>query len=254
MRFDPWTFGLQAVNFLVLAWLLNRFLYRPVLGIIAARKAATDKVVAEAQAERTSAEALRRDLELQKSALAEALGAELSRAHDAAEAERAAILAKARREADEAQAAAQLALERQRTEAVRELGRDAARLGVSIARRLLDEPSAAAVQARLVEQICEDVRALAPDDRRRIAESIAPPSPPPIAVTAVPLDAPAQADFAARLSEALGAPVRPDWRVDPALIAGVELQFAFTILKRSWLDDLKRIQAELIHDDAQRVA
>ena len=152
MRFDAWTFVLQAVNFLVLAWLLHRFLYRPVLGIIAARKAAADKVIAEVEAEKASAEALRQDLERQKAALAEARQAELSKARGAAEAERAEILAKTRQEADEARAAARKALERERAEAVRDLGRDAVRLGVSIARRLLDEASAAAVQARMIER------------------------------------------------------------------------------------------------------
>ena len=35
MRFDWWTLALQTVNFAVLVWLLHRFLYRPVLRMIA---------------------------------------------------------------------------------------------------------------------------------------------------------------------------------------------------------------------------
>ena len=31
MQLDWWTIGLQTVNFTVLIWLLNRFLYKPVL-------------------------------------------------------------------------------------------------------------------------------------------------------------------------------------------------------------------------------
>ena len=39
MHLDWWTIGLQTVNFAVLVWLLHRFLYKPVLGVIDARKA-----------------------------------------------------------------------------------------------------------------------------------------------------------------------------------------------------------------------
>lgn len=68
MHLDPWTLGLQAANFLVLVWLLHRFLYRPVLGIIAARQAAADKLTADVQAEKTAAESLRQSLESQRTA------------------------------------------------------------------------------------------------------------------------------------------------------------------------------------------
>jgi F-type H+-transporting ATPase subunit b len=104
------------------------------------------------------------------------------------------------------------------------------------------------------ERVCDDLAALPPDARRRIAESLAPPAPPPQVVTAAPIDGAAQAGLSARLSEALGSPVNPGFRVDPALIAGVELHFPLTVLRRAWSEDLKRIEAELIHDDAQRVA
>ncbi|WOJ91330.1 hypothetical protein RZS28_08775 [Methylocapsa polymorpha] len=50
MRFDWWTFGLQTINFAVLVWLLHRFLYKPVLRIIDARRAEVEGQFAEASA------------------------------------------------------------------------------------------------------------------------------------------------------------------------------------------------------------
>ena len=38
MQIDWWTLGLQAVNALVLVWLLAHFLFRPVVDAIAAAK------------------------------------------------------------------------------------------------------------------------------------------------------------------------------------------------------------------------
>ena len=39
MHLDWWTIGLQTINFSILVWLLHRFLYKPVLTMIDARKA-----------------------------------------------------------------------------------------------------------------------------------------------------------------------------------------------------------------------
>ena len=64
MLIDWFTAGAQALNFLILVWLLKRFLYRPILDAIDAREkrisadlADADETKAQAQAER---EAFRR--------------------------------------------------------------------------------------------------------------------------------------------------------------------------------------------------
>ena len=40
MQIDWTTFALEIINFLVLVWILKRFLYRPVLDTLARRRAA----------------------------------------------------------------------------------------------------------------------------------------------------------------------------------------------------------------------
>jgi hypothetical protein len=63
MPFDWATFGLEILNFLVLVWLLARFLYRPIIGAIARRKAEIADTVAVAQAKEAEAHALARQYE-----------------------------------------------------------------------------------------------------------------------------------------------------------------------------------------------
>ncbi|HEY0837285.1 MAG TPA: hypothetical protein VGE72_25455, partial [Azospirillum sp.] len=63
MHLDGWTLLLQAINFLVLVWLLRHFLYRPVLAVIAERQAATERVRTQAEAIRQEADGMRRGLE-----------------------------------------------------------------------------------------------------------------------------------------------------------------------------------------------
>ena len=59
MQFDWTTFALEALNFLVLVWLLKHFFYRPVLAMIETRRAATAKTIADAERVRREAEALK---------------------------------------------------------------------------------------------------------------------------------------------------------------------------------------------------
>jgi F-type H+-transporting ATPase subunit b len=52
------TFILELVNFLVLVWILKRFLYKPILQAIAERKERIEKNLADAKARQSEAEAL----------------------------------------------------------------------------------------------------------------------------------------------------------------------------------------------------
>src|SRR5574338_1303003 len=63
MELDWTTFILEIINFLILLWLLKRLLYKPVLNMIARRKAEIEKRVADSQALRQEAESLRAQYE-----------------------------------------------------------------------------------------------------------------------------------------------------------------------------------------------
>ncbi|MFY9876825.1 MAG: ATPase, partial [Rhodomicrobium sp.] len=57
MHLDWWTIALQTINFAILVWLLNRFLYKPVLRVIDARKAEVHRQYDDAQAVEDKAKA-----------------------------------------------------------------------------------------------------------------------------------------------------------------------------------------------------
>ncbi|HMR03616.1 MAG TPA: F0F1 ATP synthase subunit B, partial [Candidatus Competibacter phosphatis] len=56
MQIDWFTVAAQIVNFLLLVWLLKRFLYRPVLDAMAARQQKIAAALEEAQAKTQQAE------------------------------------------------------------------------------------------------------------------------------------------------------------------------------------------------------
>ena len=69
MSFSWWTFALQAINFLILVWLLRRFLFKPVMAIVVQRKEELARGIAEASAEKEKAINLQRELQAQRRAL-----------------------------------------------------------------------------------------------------------------------------------------------------------------------------------------
>ena len=92
MLIDWFTVGAQALNFIILVWLLKRFLYKPILNAIDAREqriaaelAAADAKEAEAQKERDEFHHKNEEFDQQRATL-------LSKATQEAKAERKRLL------------------------------------------------------------------------------------------------------------------------------------------------------------------
>jgi F-type H+-transporting ATPase subunit b len=247
MRFDGWTLALQAANFLVLVWLLQYFLYRPVQAIIAERQQQADRVLAEANAAKSTAEQLRAELEQQRTAIERECRQALEKAHARAKEEAASLLDRARADAEKL-----LAEERQRIEQERAAIADALRLetielGVTIACRLLAEASDASRDRAFLERALARLQDLTEPERSALTDRLADGAAVQV-VTATPLETEGRAQFSRRLRALLGADTDIQFADDPALLAGAELHFPHTILRHSWRDSLREIEADVKRD------
>ncbi len=133
MRIDWWTLGLQAVNLLVLVWILHRFLFRPITAMIAARQKAVAGLLDDAAARKAEAEAEREKAEAEAAATAAARREILETAAAEAAQHTEALLAEAKVAADERRAANDAALAAARESATAKIHRQAGRLAVDIA-------------------------------------------------------------------------------------------------------------------------
>ena len=107
MQIDWWTLGLQAVNALVLIWLLAHFLFRPVVKAIAARQKAAGQLLTDAKATKAAAEGEREKAAAETAGLAAHRGEALKAAEAEAATAKTALLAEAQAEADKLRAAGQ---------------------------------------------------------------------------------------------------------------------------------------------------
>ena len=139
MRLDWWTFALQTVNFAILVWLLHRFLYKPVLRMIDARRAEVQHQYDEARLTEEAAKARLAELEGQRAAIAAerraALEAAAKEARQLAETRR----AQTNRELQTLLDTGRKTLAAERERALLEVQRIALDLGAEFAQRLLEE-------------------------------------------------------------------------------------------------------------------
>lgn len=243
MSFNLWTLGLQAINVAILLWLLGRFFWRPVAKMIDDRRLAVESVLAEAEGKRQAADAALAEIANTRAGFAAERDAVLARAQADGEAARRALLDRARAESAALLAAAREAIDAQREKAEAEWRAAAADLGVDIAGRLLAPLATADIQQAFAARLVETVATLPESQKRSLLTS---PGRLEL-VMASPTPEPQSRALQHRLAEALDADLDFDVKLDPHLIAGIDLVAPHFILHNSWRADLDQLRQGLDH-------
>ena len=160
MLIDWFTVGAQALNFIILVWLMKRFLYKPILDAIDAREKRIVGSLADADAKQAEAQKERDGFQHKNEAFDQQRAALLSQATKDAQAERHRLLDEARQAADALSSKRQDAL---RTDALRLSQAIAQRTQqevFDIARKTLADLAASSLEARAVEVFIQRLRAL----------------------------------------------------------------------------------------------
>ncbi len=223
MTFNVWTFLFEVLNFLVLAYLLHRLLYRPLHDAIDARRAEANRARAEAEQAHREAVALQERLQREQ-AEQQRQQQELIRAsREQADAERRRILAEAEQAVRTRQEEVRQALECEREDALQALRTEVVRQAVDAAGRLLGAAADRTLEVQLAARLVEAVGALPEDQRRQLREQWTPADGALLEAASDP-DADALGRVRAALAELLGRPAELDVRVRPELLAGARLR------------------------------
>ena len=244
MHLDWWTLGLQTVNFAILVWLLHRFVYKPVLAVIDARKAEARKQLDAAGDAEKQAKARLDAVEAERAGIAAEREAALKAAATQAQALAEARHAEAERDVQALLEATRRTLASERDQALAEARRLALDLGADFAQKLLAEIPESCRADAWIERIERHLAALPQSERGALMRQIGDGHPLAI-VTACTLPAAAADQWKARLRRSLGASDAMTFAVDPGLIAGAELHFPTAILRFSWQGDLLAARAEV---------
>lgn len=242
MTIDWWTLGLQAVNVTVLIWLLARFFWRPLAAIIEARQTAAAAILTEAEARRAEAAAEAAKIAEARAGIAAEREAILAAARQQAEDESRRLREAAAKDIAASTAAARDQIEKDGIAARGTWAAQAAQLALGIAGRLTGRLAPGPLQQSFLSGLADATAALPPEVRAATAEGGIE------IVSASPLDDNAREACRAAMSAALGATPAFSFRVEPALIAGLEAHGPHFVISNNWRADLARIEAELNHD------
>lgn len=240
MHLDPWTFLLQIGNFLILMWILRRWVWRPVLDLMTRRQAALEEQRAEAEKAHAEAQAWATTYADRMAQIAAERERLLDEARQSAASERHRLLERAHLDCQNLLKEAREEIAHERTEADLALRREAGEVAVDIATRLLALAGEIDVDGALFARALHSIRELPQGKRLELGGAVR------VVSSRPPRD---ELDWRERLADAVGAPLDPTFETDPALIGGVELHFRRTSLRFSWRDGLQSALEELISDD-----
>jgi F-type H+-transporting ATPase subunit b len=152
MLIDWFTVAAQIVNFIILVWLLKRFLYKPVLHAIDERQKAIAAKRAEAEDNSVKAKKVQAEFEEKSAAFEQQRGELLKKAGAEAKAERESLVEEARQEAAAMRTKFQTALTAQLKSINNEIITRTQREVLAIARQALKDLANADVEALISEE------------------------------------------------------------------------------------------------------
>ena len=245
MTIDWWTLGIQAVNVTILVWLLARFFWRPVAATIEQRRATAQQIMVEAETKLRQATDALAEIERTRAGFEKERETIIAAAHEAAEQGRISLLASAARAAAALQVSARTAIENEQSAAEHAWAERANRLAVEIAERLVARLNGAAVSTAFLDWLLREIRNL-PDPVR---DAVAVNGVTLEAISATPIEPADQERYRTLIGNAFGVRPQISFKVDPALLAGLELHGPHLVINNSWRADLANILVDLAHDN-----
>jgi F-type H+-transporting ATPase subunit b len=239
MTIDWWTLFLQTVNFLLLVWLLQHFLYKPVRAVIEKRRALAQQALLKAEATEKEASAAKAKFEKKTAALEQTREASIEEAQEGAEAEAKKIVAQARKQAEGIVAEAHKTAESSRSEALATVKQDIVETAVKIAATILRKTANSDLNEVFLAHVLEEIGALSKEDRSRIDADIADKGAVEVA-TSMKLTKGERDAWTKTLREQLQLRGAPHFTIDPTLLGGAELRFPHATVRFAWSDQLKK--------------
>lgn len=239
MELNASTFILEIVNFLVLIWILQHFLYRPVMAVIARRQAAIRDQLDEAQKLQEAGESLRQQYESRL----EDWQQEREKARQALDAEMDALRSQRLQTLDNELAQlrdkAKLAQAHQQAEQKRENESAALDLASAFVTRLLEQMAGPALEALLIDLTLQQLSTATADNPLPITQSWNAPPTEIQVESAYPLPIERQQLLTQQLQAATGLDAPVIFRQTPDLLAGLRITLGSWVLQANLRDELR---------------
>ena len=253
MLIDWFTVSAQVVNFLILVWLLKRFLYKPILHAIDAREKRIAKELADADTKQNQAEKERDEFQKKNEEFDQQRDELLSKAKDEVKAKRQRLLEEAGQAADALRAKRQDALKREQQSLNDEITRRTREEVFAIARKTLTDLAGTSLEERISEVFTRRLRELNNEAKEGLAKALKTLSDPVLVRSAFELPSEQRAAIQHALNETFSAEIRVRFETSPDVISGIELiangrKVAWSIA--DYLASLEKSVGELLEEQS----
>ncbi|MFI5297661.1 MAG: F0F1 ATP synthase subunit delta [Polyangiales bacterium] len=239
-----WSIGFQVINFLVLLFLLHRYLWKPVRATIDQRQKEIDDADASVKARAKATDELRVAYEAKVAAADKEREAMLKTTAATLATDRDKVLADAHAATEKEALEARKKLDAERATATTELVQSTLDVAVSVAEKLLDEVHGAAVTGAFVDRLSERLDRLPPEEIASLRAELT--TSPTLTIATTPALADTdQTRLGAHLASMFGASTNLNFVVDDSLIAGAELRFPHARLGHSFRHSLVAARVQL---------
>jgi len=223
MLIDWFTVGAQALNFLILVWLMRRFLYQPILHAIDAREKKVAAELADADAKRAEAQKDRDEFQHKNEEFDQLRAALLGKATDEAKAERQRLLDEARKAADALSAKRQETLKNDAKNLNQAISRRTQQEVFAIARKALTDLATTSLEERLGEVFTRRLREMDGMAKETLGAALKSAREPAVVRSAFDLPAAQRAVIQNALNETFSADIHLRFETAPDLVSGIEL-------------------------------
>jgi len=251
MLIDWFTVIAQTLNFLILVWLMKRFLYKPILHAIDQREKLIAKELADAAATQSDAQKEREEFQQKNEAFDQQRAALMSKATDEAKAERQRLLDDARQAADDLSAKR---LESLRND-VRNMNQDITlrtqQEVFAISRKVLTDLADTSLEKRILDLFINKLKTSKGEEKDQLTAAIKVTRNTVVVRTSFDLSAELSATTERAIKETFGIENQIRFETSSDLISGIELVTDGHKLSWSIADYLKSMEngiAELLDD------
>jgi F-type H+-transporting ATPase subunit b len=223
MLIDWFTVVAQVLNFLILVWLLKRFLYKPILNAIDAREKRIATELANADARMTQAEQERDKFKGKNEELDQQRAALLTNAENEAIAERQRLLNQARKESDTLRTKWQEALRSEHQSLSEELTRRTRDEVFAIARKTLADLATTSLEEQMTEAFLCRLSELSGAEKDGLKTTFEAASTPAIVRSTFHLPAAQRRAIEGAAKDVLAIETQLQFETAPDLVSGIEL-------------------------------
>jgi len=223
MLIDWFTIVAQAINFLILVWLMKRFLYKPILNAIDAREAQVAAELANAEAQKVAAQKEHAEYAQKNAAFNQERSARLRQATDEAEVERQRLFGEARLSDAALRARQHEALLNEARTLQQALSCRTQQEVFAITRKVLTDLAETSLEERMGVVFTRRLNALDDHAKADLAEALKGSSTPVLVRSAFALPAEQRRVIQQALNEPFSAEIPLHFETAPTLISGIEV-------------------------------